>query len=372
MTAKDGKQNHIGFLDHFRGVAILAVFMGHALNVSLGEDFDRAGETFPAYFIRVVLVSMHCLYDAGVPIFFVVSGFCIHMSYQQQGRNWAGFFIRRFFRIYPPYLFAVLFFAVIYPLTRFDIFRGWQQMVYHLLLIHNLRIGAFSGINPSFWSIGVEVQLYLLYPALLWLASRLSWRLALGSLALLELGMRAACIIHPRFLGDYWFIGSPFYFWFSWSLGAAMADAHLQNRPLPLAKFSPALWLALAAFCHYARPLQMFVFPAYAVLTTIILGRMLTRNGFIFQFPQFCRNHLRITGVCSYSIYLLHQPLLASVSGVLHYFYSGAISPMLVYVTCVLSWLVIMPLGWLCWRLLELPSIACGKQIIRGIQRKQP
>jgi peptidoglycan/LPS O-acetylase OafA/YrhL len=89
------------------------------------------------------------------------------MSYQQQGRKWGSFFLRRFFRIYPPYFFAVWLFALIYPLTRFNIVRGWQQLAYHLLLIHNLKSGASAGINPAFWSIGVKAQLYLLYPVLL-------------------------------------------------------------------------------------------------------------------------------------------------------------------------------------------------------------
>jgi peptidoglycan/LPS O-acetylase OafA/YrhL len=362
----------VGFLDHFRGIAVLAVFLLHALNVSIGENLGNPRTSAPDFVFRLIPVLMQCFCNAGVPTFFVVSGFCIHMSYQQQGRKWGSFFIRRFFRIYPPYFFAVLLFALIYPLTRFDIVRGWQQMAYHLLLIHNLRIGASSGINPSFWSIGVEAQLYLLYPMLLALATRMGWRTALSVIALVELGMRVACIIHPGFLIDYWFIGSPLFFWFSWSLGAALADAHLHGRPLPLVKFSPVLWVVLAAGSYYTKPLQIFVFPIYAVLTTIILGHILTGKFPRFRIPQFCLDHLRIAGVYSYSIYLLHQPLLAAIPLILFSRFSGTINPMLVYLTCILSWLLIVPLGWLWWRLLELPSIACGKQIIRRIERSRP
>jgi peptidoglycan/LPS O-acetylase OafA/YrhL len=51
----------------------------------------------------------------GVPIFFTVSGFCIHLSYQRSRENgFKRFFTRRFFRIYPPYLLAVLFFGLIF------------------------------------------------------------------------------------------------------------------------------------------------------------------------------------------------------------------------------------------------------------------
>jgi hypothetical protein len=103
---------------------------------------------------------------------------------------------------------------------------------------------------------------------------------------MLELGMRAACIIHPGFLNAYWFMGSPFYFWFSWSLGAALADAHLYGRPLPLVNFSPGLWILLAVGSYHIRPLQPFVFPLYAVLTTIIMPAFWPEPSPGFGFPD--------------------------------------------------------------------------------------
>jgi len=364
MTTNDAPQR-VGFLDHFRGLAILAVFLLHAFNLSIGNDAGAFRGLTSEFLLRQIPVLLRGLCEAGVPIFFVVSGFCIHMSYEQQGRKWGSFFVRRFFRIYPPYFFAVLVFALIYPLTRFDIVRGWQQLAWHLLLVHNLKSGASSGINPSFWSIGVEVQLYVLYPVLLALIPRLGWGRTLSGLALLELGMRTACIVRPGLFDACWFSGSPLFFWFSWSLGAALADAHLHGRPLPLIKFSPGLWIVLAAVSCYVQPLEPLVFPFFAVLTTIIFGRILTGAVPRIRVPQFCRSHLRLTGVCSYSIYLLHQPLMAAVPEVLRHWFSGTITPPLVFLACVLSWLVIMPLGWLWYRLGEVPSIACGKRIIR-------
>ncbi|MFZ1073172.1 MAG: acyltransferase [Verrucomicrobiia bacterium] len=364
MTTNNASKR-VGFLDHFRGIAILAVFLLHAFNLSYGYGAGIPREFSLSFFLGQIPVLLRAFSEAGVPIFFVVSGFCIHMSYEQQGRKWGSFFIRRFFRIYPPYFFAVLLFALIYPMTRFDIVRGWRQLAYHLLLIHNLKNGASFGINPAFWSIGVEPQLYLLYPMLLVLAARLGWRRTLSGLAVLELGMRVACVIRPGLFDVCWFSGSPLFFWFSWSLGAAVADAHLHGRPLPLIKFSPIPWVVLAVGSYYIEPLEPLVFPLFAVLTTIILGRILTGAGPRLRIPQFCRDHLRITGVCSYSIYLLHQPLMAAVPGILHYWFSGTINPFVVYLACILSWLVIMPLGWLWYRLLETPSIACGKKIIR-------
>ena len=94
-----------------------------------------------------------------VIVFFVISGFCIHLNYMRNRvHGWGSYFIRRFFRIYPPYLAAFLIFFF---------FWGWwrqedapQQFITHVLGIHNLDKGTVFGVNPAFWSIGVEIQLY--------------------------------------------------------------------------------------------------------------------------------------------------------------------------------------------------------------------
>ena len=105
----------------------------------------------------------------GVAVFFVISGFCIQLSYARSAQaGFRAFYIRRFFRIYPPYLVALLFFAVVFPPTRLGFAKlwDWAQFGSHLLLVHNFDARAFDGINGAFWSIAVEVQLYLLFPVL--------------------------------------------------------------------------------------------------------------------------------------------------------------------------------------------------------------
>ena len=101
MTTNDAPQR-VGFLDHFRGLAILAVFLLHAFNLSIGNDAGAFRGLTSEFLLRQIPVLLRGFCEAGVPIFFVVSGFCIHMSYERQGRKWGSFFVRRFFRIYPP------------------------------------------------------------------------------------------------------------------------------------------------------------------------------------------------------------------------------------------------------------------------------
>src|ERR1700730_9917341 len=108
-------KRHVAFLDSLRGLAILLVFTFHSLGAAFSRDTLPWGGWFqnftgPRSFLALFPATLGWV---GVAIFFVVSGFCIHLSFSRQPR-WASFFWRRFFRIYPPYLAALLLFAFVY------------------------------------------------------------------------------------------------------------------------------------------------------------------------------------------------------------------------------------------------------------------
>src|SRR5579863_2360622 len=153
---------HLDFLDGTRGVAILAVLLFHTLGLSFGYDalpWDGVLRNFfvPSSFLWFLPVGM--IGQAGVAIFFVISGFCIHLSFQQHGKEWRGFFVRRFFRIYPAYLMALFFsFLILATNPGLDIFSGefWKQLLAHVFLVHNLSADTYSGVNASLWSLAVE------------------------------------------------------------------------------------------------------------------------------------------------------------------------------------------------------------------------
>src|SRR5947209_14137043 len=90
------RQKHIDFLDHFRGIAVVAVFLFHSLGTACGRnqlpwanwiaDFD-VSRTF------LVLLPFS-LGWSGVAIFFVVSGFCIHLNFRRKP-DWRDFTLDR-------------------------------------------------------------------------------------------------------------------------------------------------------------------------------------------------------------------------------------------------------------------------------------
>lgn len=159
------KPGHDSNLDILRSIAVLAVFLSHALQVMAG---CRLGESF-AYG-----VDTFSLGRIGVLLFFVHTSLVLMQSLERTATTLAGwplaryFYIRRAFRIYPLSVclillciaFSVPAFALGVP-YRWD---GWKWLVANLLLIQNIvRVDA---VSSPLWSLPFEMQIYLILPLL--------------------------------------------------------------------------------------------------------------------------------------------------------------------------------------------------------------
>jgi len=372
---------HVDILDHARGIAVLSVFVFHCFGTTFGGDnlpWDGWVRSFALHKYLVTPSFMTLLPAiwgwAGVSIFFVVSGFCIHMSFQQQGQQWGNFFIRRFFRIYPPYLASILFCELLKNKAMLYGTNGSAQWLTHLLLIHNYGSNTFMGINPVFWSIAIEVQLYLIYPLLIAFAIRLGWRRAVVITAIFELstrsfqGLAAVTGCGATSLGHFFGIlsSSPLGYWFSWSIGAFIADAVLHGKPMPMAKVSPVMWLILAIETSLIKPLAPLSFILFSLATAAAISRTLNGNVSKISLPKAFLTALRQTGIWSYSIYLLHFPLLrifmCCVTAIRDDIYNY---PIAFFLICLLTGVPIVLFSAFWYKLFELPGIAWGKSLIR-------
>jgi peptidoglycan/LPS O-acetylase OafA/YrhL len=380
-------EEHITFLDHVRGAAILLVILYHSVFVSFWHSHQAVQLNWNGWLRdphgsnSLLAVLPATLGWTGVAIFFVVSGFCIHLSHERSRlKSFKVFFLRRFFRIYPPYLLAMLACAAVYPLAHAD-FRGLTgQVVSHILLLYNFDEVYHSGINASLWSIAVEVQLYALYPLLLGLASRVGWYRALWVTALVEMGIRILKVgvliyspsVDPEFKFYWWYTDSPFAFWFSWSIGAALAEAHLKGRPLPFKNVPLLLYPALFLICYWVRPLYPFCFTLAALSTVCVIASLLNRPGLRIPsngWPGFSLTQLRWTGIVSYSAYLYHGPILSQIPAVAAViFRTHDLPPLFLFGLCLLSCPFVFGLAYLSYRYIELPSIALGKRIVQNLR----
>ena len=366
----------LGFLDVIRGVAILSVFLFHAVGISFGpyqlpwkglwRDFK-----VPEGFRLLLPVTFGYL---GVAVFFVVSGFCIHLSHVRSGESgFKIFFARRFFRIYPPYVLCLLAFTFLAPWpVGLSSPGGKAQVLSHLALVHNFDHRFYFGINGSFWSIAVEAQLYLLYPVLWHFARRFGWPSALALSAVVEFSLRAAtaCVslVTPEELVPLWLNSSPFSYWFSWCLGAACADAWLTGRAVPVRARSLVAVAAALLAAYFLRPTAEFVFPMAATITAGVIMLPQRRDGEMA--PGGARaisRSLAGVGVCSYSLYLLHQPILGWIPVLLAQILQVPPAPLISLGCCIAAFFPIWGLSWVLYKLVELPGIAAGKWAIRKV-----
>lgn len=285
----------IDFLESVRGVAILAVLAYHIAGAAYGTDRLGWDGILPDFESRPAVLFPLSFGCYGVAVFFVLSGFLIHHTFTGSWRAYVG---RRFWRIYPPYLVALAGFVVLSRTS--DV---WQ-ILSHALLIHNFTGSTLFGICPAFWSIAVECQLYALYPLILAASVRFGWRHTLAVCAASEVLSRlawGAALTADRWIPPF-LLGSPTTYLFSWSIGAALADAYQNQNRLRL----PSFWLlaGLGVACQSIRPLFPLAFTMAALATASALQHFLTHP------PSVSCPPLRWLGLISYSVYLLHQPLL--------------------------------------------------------------
>lgn len=356
---------HLPKINVLRGVAILLVFGYHALLILFDgfEIYDFKPSwvwvDFGRYPLGRILLNLTPwgLGTHGVTLFLVISGFLIHWGYLKSGADfrWSAFFNKRFWRIYPPYLVALLVFALSLGTG------GPFSLLTHLTLTHNFWDRTFTTINPSFWSLALEVQLYLLYPALLWLRQRLG----MGRATLL-LGLLTLCTMTVQLLLQLpllWLWLSPLNLWVVWASGAYLGELFYQRKRFftgsgyHLAGFYVLLTLSRLTVLLVLHRVAFAVF--FICLIDWYLHRPEPATSFITRKLTSCT---ALVGVCSYSIYLFHQPFLRNI---LLFISFGSTHKLVLLAAVATSFGLFLGLAYGTYHWLELPSIRWGQQLYR-------
>lgn len=274
---------------------------------------------------------------AGVFLFFVISGFCIHLRWakakasgKEPDIQFISFWKRRWIRLYPAYIAAIILFLVwqsrTVPITL-DGFFVWD-MVSHVLMIHNFDNRTVYSLNGVFWTLAIEEQLYLLYFLLLYLRQRFGWPVVL----LVTFGARflwlAISLSVTKGIGfELPFHEGALANWWIWCLGALAVENHLKITVLP--GWCSSLRLAIlagvtAGGLHYFGALHV---PIKAVgQLSFLIQPVLWGAAFFFLVNYFVSSEglfdkatwMRFTaglGLFSYSLYLTHELILKAFEG---------------------------------------------------------
>ncbi|MEO6741504.1 MAG: acyltransferase [Chthoniobacteraceae bacterium] len=367
MSAPDIRSDHIQRLDVLRGLAILAVFLFHFLGTIYQMDHLPWRGWWPDWSAapdRTFLWLFPFTFGwVGVSLFFVLSGFCIHLAFLRKPVFSLGAFYRaRFWRIYPAYAVALLFFAAL-GFSKFSRPETWGDLAAHLTLTHNFFPSTYYTFSPAFWSLAVESQFYLAFPLFLALRSRLGIgrTLVVAGVAALLLRLGIALFVQASDASlNVWLYSTPV-LWFDWILGAYLAECsfrkcepRLPRHPLVIPLVVGAL--ILAALCKPLTPLR---FPIASVLSALIMARYLQNRSALAKWERVCVP----LGLISYSFYLWHQPLMGRVMKLLHR--AGLPeTPWLVFTVGLTATLaIIAALSWFLYRHVELRFIRRPKKI---------
>lgn len=295
-------------IDGLRALAIIAVIIFHAFPMWLRGGF------------------------VGVDVFFVISGFLItgiildRLNTNQFG--FRAFYAARIRRIFPALLFILI----------ASLVAGWCILLaneYQLLGKHvaggagfvtNFLLWQESGyFDPAseskpllhLWSLGIEEQFYLLWPALLWITYRLRWPV-IGLVAVVGIGSFVANMSLAEYYGVADFYSPVARFW-ELMAGGALASYQTRKRSSQF-DLQKMLWLPdILSVCGFlliitsvagfnrnmAFPSWRALLPVTGTACLIIAGPTALINRTILS-----RRIMVGIGLISYPLYLWHWPLL--------------------------------------------------------------
>jgi peptidoglycan/LPS O-acetylase OafA/YrhL len=302
--------HRVDWLDGIRGAAAMFVVLHH-MWLAVWPEFPRnAGPWWVGWLLYGHLA---------VAVFIVVSGFSLALAPLRHGGTLTGgtgrFIHRRAWRILPPYWVALIFSTII--AARFmqpmpgtgALAKGF---VVHGLLIQDV-IGSLAP-NGAFWSIAVEWQIYFVFPLILWVGLKTSIRLAV------ILTVALVMIAHEMTL-----LGTPFdkidrfvpQFLALFAIGVLAvhlgqrANAVKLRRPLMatgLALLGGFVLLAVVKGSVWVVDRYFWIDILFGTGIACLMAVMYSGGGSRARSLLGSRAGLRL-GLFSYSIYLLHAPL---------------------------------------------------------------
>jgi len=150
--------SRIFILDDLRGVAIITVLFYHYFFV-----YFKDKEIDNIFISNVQYLNDYINFGAfGISLFFLVSGFVIPMSLKGENnlKNVYNFFVKRFFRLYPTYWFAIIFIII----TTFIITSSMQYSFKQILINFTMVQDVFRtpSIDGVFWTLMTELKFYIL------------------------------------------------------------------------------------------------------------------------------------------------------------------------------------------------------------------
>lgn len=352
-------------INAWRGIAALLVAYFHCRQVTwVGmQQFHQLHKSVGGLDLNAVLsyLTLPIAWgSAGVPVFFVISGYCIHrgtakklLASPDAVFDTRSFLLRRFARIYPVLLGALLltlaldtaslhFTPVIHKMNPMDT----RAFLVNLFSLQGIA-GKTFGSNGALWTLSIEVQFYLVYPFLLAMRRRLGMKALLAGIAVINVISALVFERHEVVL-----FAS---YWFSWTLGAWIAEGKVSGVVLGkragMGFLAAAIVLAVLG-CMAFKYSQYIAFQFWALAFAAYLHQVLDKP----MRPTLAVRGFSWLGEFSFSLYVVHLPIFILLSSVFfHEALQMAIWPSVVFMVVP----IVVAYGF--YLAVERPAMAWGK-----------
>jgi peptidoglycan/LPS O-acetylase OafA/YrhL len=366
MTAKPATGARVESLDVLRGLAAFAVVLFHVRVALWAGWYAIAADPGIGAIDRTLalLGPPMSFFGTTVMLFFVVSGFAIHYPFAAPGAalELKSYAAKRFLRIYPPYAVAVVLTVVaerIVAMLGIALPSSSSKALASLAMVQNYvpPIGQLGG-NPSLWSLPVEVELYAVYPVLLWF-----WRRFGLTSAVLVVGAVSAAAGVALAMGHEWAIGNFAKYWIIWVAGAILADLTRRGRlpawrPAYAATLIAAIALAVAGrAAGVSHGTEHFL---WGGIYTLAVLWVLNRPDFFSRLPRQIHSALLWLGKVSYSVYLVHFPLLLIIGACWVAAFGQKPTNILIPIAASFT---VLPVAYLLWRAVEWPCQSLARNL---------
>lgn len=320
--------NKVPQVELLRCLAVGGVFLFHAWSTM--PEMSRTGP------LGYVLAEASSWGHLGVVVFNILSGFVLSLPYLGENQlptpEYIKFLRRRFLRIVPHYWMALFFWTLILLVSSASSASLVWPFLAHMFFFHTFFPGIFFSIVPAYWWLGLLAQFYLAFPVLLKLFRRWGGLRCLVGISLFSWGGWLA--LHTAASGEPggWLASLDYLLYF--------------NLPARLPEFAAGMWLASSRLATLklkpigdCSPLSSSSFSGRSL---VLAGLLLVPAGFLVDPEQLPLYHPYLSmwcfllvswilgshwaaslgrlapvaglGMISYSVYLMHQPVLAYVA----------------------------------------------------------
>ena len=363
-------------LDSIRGLAALSVVFSHY--TQFWRDEVMFGSSHSSRELFTYLVYPFSAGREAVILFFILSGFVLSIpAINSRAQTYPVFITRRVFRIYVPYLIAIM-----GAVLAASIFHGtetqsqwlnrpwsapitWRPILQHVAFIGQFDAGQF---NPPIWSLIYEMRISLLFPLL----CAISLKLKAGRSLILAGCLSAVSIFAGNLFtakDDWPMVIDTLHYAGLFVVGIFLArqapDLSAIYRRLSLRKrlaigissalvyvYAGVLWQGVARrLTSYGLFNSADWLTALGAAGLIVLGLNSAWFRRVLFWPP-----IHALGKMSYSVYLLHFIIMLLV---VHLFY-GKLPLLLVLTLCLV---VTIASSWAFYRFVEIPCISLGRRL---------